>query len=928
MHQTGQTSSTRRTAAHPGMERRMKSSRTFLWTTALAILLTGVAGCGGDDDVNPAPEKSIFGLSCPVPGVSSAQQLTQDGPYMTGPDAIGRKNDYLLMNDQAAYIVEDASNVNAYYLYGGIVVDAVALTDCKQASPERFEELGFLMGTLKVSAFEESILRAFRGDSVEIVNDGSDGKAAVVRVHGEDDFFYLTEYELLRSALDKGKNKGMSEPFGIDIAVDYILEPDSPVLTIRLHFSNRESNDFSMLAGTAVMFGDSTPTSYFADNEIAIGEFTLDRNVPWMMASAGDGAWAFSMADADMGTTNIAGVTALINVNQALVDSIDLAPAGQEGDSAEVTYFLSVGGGDANSAVKHLQRFNPTPIAKKSYTLKDISGSVTDAAGGGPLAGIRVEMQALNGGGNWMPLEIFYTDEQGNFAGQAADFGDAFQLRFQALAQGRPPSDFVTWTADSGDPVALTLQPGGTLKSDIHDPEGTGLPAKVLLWKDGGIARRISVVNGNDETLVEPGSYDVTVTRGYEYSVYESSIDITASQTATLSVELTRLVDTSGYLSVDAHIHAGPSPDNYISIPERIRTVAAEGLEVVVGTDHEYISDWYPAVEETGLQAWVATVIGQEVTASMPEHTNMYPVEPRFDINARGGFIPWYGLDLAQIFAAEKDRGARITALNHPRKFFKMIEYDRLTGTSALEDVTVLGYGADARVWDWNFNTVELMNDPEFIFRHGDSQDEIALFDEWMSFQNLGHRITAIGVSDGHNYCIPGRPRVYFPSSTDNPAAFVQDELIDAMQQGTVLVSAGAFARVSVNGEATMGDTVTDSDGTIDLAIRIEAIPEVDVTYFKVYANCDQVLARATDAPNGVVKFDGTVQLTLAADAHIVVMGFGGQSIPAAFGDYNPAGIPRVVTNPVFVNVDGNDVWDAPGGKTCTYDLNPPETTK
>jgi len=906
----------------------MYTCRAFPLTLIFVLMITGIIACNDDTDSSPDPQQGIFGLECPAPDMASAQQLTHEGPYMTGPDAIGRQNDYLLMNDQAAYIIEDPANINAYYLYGGILVDAVALSDCKQASPERFEELGFLMGTLKASDFEESILRAFRGDSVEIINDGSDGTAAIVRVHGEDDFFYLTEYELLRSALRKGKDKGMSEPFGLDIAVDYILEPDSPVLTIRLHVTNRENTEFSMLAGTSLIYGDSTPVSYFSDNEISLGDFSLDRNVPWTMASAGDGAWAFAMADADMGTTNIAGVTATIDVNQAIISPVELAPAGQEGDSGEVIFYMSVGGGDANTAVKHLQRFNPEPIHKKTYTLKDISGTVTDAATGEAIAGARVELQALNGGDNWMPLEAFFTDEQGTFGGQAADFGDTFELRFVAFFEGRPDSETLSWQTDKTDAIELTMQPGGTLSYDIQNPDGKGLPAKILLWKDDRISRRISVVTGTGEALVAPGSYEVSVTRGYEYSVYEGSIDIVASQTANLAVTLDHLIDTTGFLSVDAHIHAGPSPDNYISIPERIRTVAAEGLEIVVSTDHEYISSWQPEVIETGLEAWVNTVIGQEVTASMPEHTNMYPVEPDFTVNARGGFIPWYGLDLAEIYAAERDRGAQITALNHPRKFYEMIKYDRLTGTAGLEDITVLGYDADAEVWSWNFNTVELMNDPEFIFRHGDSQDEIALFDEWMSFQNLGHKVTAIGVSDGHDYCIPGRPRSYFVSGTDNPADFTEDELVTAMKEGRVIVSAGAFARVTINSSATVGDTITDSDGTIDIAIHIEAIPEVDVSYFKIYANCDQVHAQATDSPNDVVKFDGTVQLDLTADAHIVVMGFGEQSIPRAFGDYNPQGIPRVVTNPIFVNVDGNEEWDAPGGKHCTYDLNPPTATE
>ena len=64
----------------------------------------------------------------------------------------------------------------------------------------------------------------------------------------------------------------------------------------------------------------------------------------------------------------------------------------------------------------------------------------------------------------------------------------------------------------------------------------------------------------------------------------------------------------------------------------------------------------------------------------------------------------------------------------------------------------------------------------------------------------------------------------------------------DAVKQGRVLLSSGAFARVSVDGKG-MGDTVAAQDGAVEVSIRVEAVPEVDVDLVKVVANCDEVLA-------------------------------------------------------------------------------------
>src|SRR5690606_10424352 len=125
-----------------------------------------------------------------------------------------------------------------------------------------------------------------------------------------------------------------------------------------------------------------------------------------------------------------------------------------------------------------------------------------------------------------------------------------------------------------------------------------------------------------------------------------------------LNAVLKHWVNTEGYLSYDGHVHSAPSPDSEVSRADRIRTAAAEGLEVVVSTDHEIITDLAPAVVEAGAQAYVVTVIGQEVTASLPNHTTAFPL--RRDATKVRDFVPWYGLDIGQVFAAEKAAGARI----------------------------------------------------------------------------------------------------------------------------------------------------------------------------------------------------------------------------------------------------------------------------
>lgn len=875
-----------------------------------------------DGDEEQQAVEPLFLEGCPEAGMATAMEITNPEQKMFGPDAIGTVGDYLLMNEKAAFIIEAPDNINAYYLYGGILVDAVALDGCSQASPERFEEVGFLLGTMNLTNYYMSVLRAFRGDSIEIVNDGQDGEDAIVRVSGADDRFWLVELTLLREAFSKGEDKPLSDPFNVEIVIDYILPPDSNVLTIEMTLVNQAGEEQVLITASEVMFGISTQLRYYSEDIFDIAGFRLEKGLPWMSASEGDGAWAFAWKGANMSTTNISGVTAIVDFNQALTDPVRLAPMGDEGDRSTLTYFVSVGPTDSNSAVKHLHAVNPEPLPDMPYTLKPIEGTVLAEESDEPLEGVLIEVLAENNKGEWYPIDTFHTDAAGAFSGDIADFGlKTPKYKLAVHLDGRPDPESVEITMNGAAPYVFSMDPGGFVSLDIRDDDDGLIPAKVLIYQENNLVKRIFTPDGLGEYPLPTGDYTLSVSRGYEYEVYEGDLTVIAEQTENLDVTLAHLVDTSGYLSVDTHCHAGPSGDNFISIPERIRTVAAEGLDVVVSTDHEFVIDWYPGVVENGLEDQVATVVGQEVTATMPEHTNMYPVVPDYSINARGGFVPWYGLDFSEIYAAEKARGADIRQLNHPRSYMSMVDYDPFSAEVLLDDPTLLGFSEDQHLWSWDFEAIELMNDPELIFADEANPGRESLFDDWMSFLNHGHYISALGVSDAHNYGIPGRPRNYFPSSSDTAAGFDENEMVAGILEGRTVLSAGAFARVSVNDTAELGDVVTDTDGSVDLTVHIEAIPEIDIQFFKVYLNCDQVLTVAADTPDQVIKYDGSLSVPVTEDASLVVAAFGENSIPKALGNYQPYGVPRVITNAIFIDADGNDVFDPPGDKGCDYDL-------
>ena len=78
------------------------------------------------------------------------------------------------------------------YNYGAVVERAVRST-CEQAGDDNFYELALMALRASVPTVTSSRMRAFRGDRIEVLQDGSNGEAAVVRVHGSDDTYWLVE---------------------------------------------------------------------------------------------------------------------------------------------------------------------------------------------------------------------------------------------------------------------------------------------------------------------------------------------------------------------------------------------------------------------------------------------------------------------------------------------------------------------------------------------------------------------------------------------------------------------------------------------------------------------------------------------------------------------------------------------------------------
>ncbi|HJN77085.1 MAG TPA: CehA/McbA family metallohydrolase [Myxococcota bacterium] len=842
----------------------------------MVFLLT--LGC--NKDVPLETGEGLFRAGCPIAGEAHARVLADPEERPFGSDAIAKPGDVVLLNEEAAWVIGDPTAPVTYIDYGGNPVDAIRVKDCEQLADERFGELGFLVGELHLDDWQTSVLRMFEGESMTIVEDGSDGGAAVVEVYGRDARFYLVELTLLEEAYLDGKELWPAEPFGLEMTVRYTLEPNDPVLQTEVLFEGTSSETHELMAALIEFPTDRGRRVTFADSAASMAGFTMDLGVPWVGTSDGLSSTAITIPDARLSRMGISGVTVLVDADMAL-EPFPIA----EGDVGSMQALLSVGAGGTSEATCALSAHNPEPIPGKPVAVVRVSGS----APGADL----VEVWAPNNSGVLDLLDTVAVTDGGVFDTWLTDLGEGLSLR--AVGEGRNDGAFVDLDGDVSD-LELPVEPRGDLGVFVVDSDGEPITTRVQLQ---GETSSVHYPLSGELVHVPPGTYDVYVSKGYEWEIWEGVVSVPG----TLSISLEQVVEHPGWRSTDSHIHNEPSADSRVLPEDRARTVAAAGLDGIVTTDHEAIVDlsWAAlAVDEEP-----TFLLGSEITATFPEHSNAWPF-PVVEDHPRGDPVDWYELGFPGIYAATRARGAEVIQINHARVngecgILCVLDWDRASEPG----MDAARFLVEGEVWSWDFDAFEVLNSTRCPFLDPADPRHTGAFTDWLAFHNLGHRVTGMAVTDAHGLDMPGVPRTYLDVETHG------DE-VTATLAGAAVMSAGAFAEVSI-GEVGPGGTTSST--TLDIVVR--ALPQIDVTEVMVLANCELVETLSATDPYEVDKLSTRLELELEEDSHVVVLGFGELRMPTGLGDdYDPATVPRFISNPIFVDLDG-DGWTPPGPRDC-----------
>lgn len=759
---------------------------------------------------------------------ASAKVVASAADLIGGQTPTGRTGDVLLQNDKVRVIIEQPGRQVGPVLYGGAVIDADLVRPAGAAGRDQFGRMSVV----------HALGRVVRVDKVEVLADGSAGGSAVVASTGDDvvhDLFNLKS--IVQAQL--GNVTFVVDPdkaLPLRVTTYHVLTPGQSRVRILTAYCNDgvEAASFPLLDlydfnGSVEVFNPGG-----CANGLGNGDCLIDSST-WVGAQGSGVAYgvrSFSIAD----------LTKPVTANATLVYG---GVVGSVVEGRDLKGVLSYTDPDARNRPG---TFLIRPGGQKSY--------LRDLVIARDLAGVSAELLRIDGAAKGV-IEVTTRDPAGAAAGfsrvavvgaddklvtvvetDAAGKGAAVvapgSYALSATREGLQIGPVVTVDVkkDLVHAAALQLGAGRTLKVQVADPFGAPMPAKVTVrcvggpcpfsaatWKrhllleavaGGAAAVGFVPMNGRLELTLPPGQYEVLVSRGPEYSVWPDTwpaagqrVDLTAADQQ-VSAVLGRIFDTPGWMSADLHVHAINSTDSLVPNERRVANFLAEGVDVLVSTDHEFITDYQPVIEALGGQGVMASIIGEEVTSFSHGHFNTFPLRRDETRGGNGGAFDHAGgegptLRLTELFPQIKAAFGSVIQINHPRGSggaLTQLKVDTATLASHADPATFRmapapdATAANTRLFGDGFDGLEAANGPGLSFE---------VVNDWMTFLSRGTVRTATGVSDSHKALSSsgGYSRTWLRVGVDAPAMITPALFAEAVRKNHAVISNGPYLKVT-----------------------------------------------------------------------------------------------------------------------------------
>lgn len=861
-----------------------------------------------------------------MPPKARARRISERADLIQGPLAHGQVGDYLLENSVARFIVQDGARRDLANVgtYGGNIIDAELV-----AAPgnDNFLELQPMVNI-------ETVLNA---QSVEIVRDGQDGTAAILRTCGPDDpLDFINPSSNIREML------GVELPTTIDDAdypvegcTEYALEPEVAHVRLETTIENQGDSEFGLFVGDYIAAGGALdPWQVSVQGRSGIGEILTVPVTALSLIGFDDGdgrdyfyvpvSGAGQLANSDV--LSIAGVNVVLH-GASIVSSIGGAPPAftiAPGDTRSFLRYFGVGNGSGANAVDLVH-------ALRGVATGTIRGCV--AVAGVPVEGARVAVGRSSAGIVRGLTTHFRTGADGCYSGTlpAGDWGAAAARDRTPYEQNNPTPLARSFTIEAGavTMVDFDLPPPGRLEVRVTDESGRAIPARITLVgfdpsPEPGIPTTSPVgstttwlfrdlgddsltygvadfqyadAEGRARLDVKPGQYTVVVSRGTEYSRFDRPLTIAAGEEVVIDARIARVLDTTGFVSSDFHVHGVDSTDSRTGLVKRVLQYAGEGIENIVMTEHNGRTDLMPTIEALDMRPHVYATIGEEITTWEYGHYNGYPfdlvpehqtegsvdwagrAEPGRDFVAYGS----YGLTPAQLdAAAHAGPGARpstVVQANHVAGYFGPLQIDTslVPPRSFLDAAGKLSFRLDPASDNLfhPFAAMEVWNGHGRRHQNRFFNGEIGI---WFNLLNQGLHTSGTGVTDSHGFYNLNATgaRTWTASSTDDVSRIDPDDVADQVAAGRATLGQGLFLEAqlrrrdgtgSVATFAAGGSTTLSAAGAeVELVLRAQAPLWAPFDRIEVYANAATMPVGQSGGTNVFFGAEPTLVLNVGDD--------------------------------------------------------------
>lgn len=395
------------------------------------------------------------------------------------------------------------------------------------------------------------------------------------------------------------------------------------------------------------------------------------------------------------------------------------------------------------------------------------------------------------------------------------------------------------------------------------------------------------------------GTYRVYATRGFEYGVDSVDVQVQPGSDLERDMAIAREVPTQGWIAADTHVHTlTHSGHGDATEAERVLTLAGEGVELPMITDHNTNVDLGPLTKSMGYDAYFTPVVGNEYTTPAG-HFNLFPVQadaPLPDPNVS----TWAGVS-EQLEAVGRPE---VVVLNHARDLHGGFQPFGPEHYMAVAGMPRGGVPVPA-------NAMEVVNSS------AQQHDVLRLVKDWLGATNAGAFLAPVGSSDSHDVSrfLVGQGRTYVRVDEDEPERLDVEAAIGSMTRGSVVASFGLLPMITVNGSNGPGDVVPASD-EIQIDVRVLAPKWLEASRVVLYVNGREM--RVEERLHGRRTGEkGAVRWTMPLPDHdvflaAVAVGPGETPpfwpIPKPYRRMSPDWTPRLVgvTGAVWVDVDGD----------------------